>query len=95
MAQSLEDVISGIVKARFADAEIEDITYESDFDSDGDPILRITVVFASELAAVDPHKLAGLVRQVRPSLNERREARFPIFRFVSKRDNDRMRHEAA
>ncbi len=95
MAQSLEDVISGIVKARFADAEIDSIEVKPDLDSDDEPILRITVVFASEMAALESHKLAGLARHVRPTLEERKESRFPIFRFISKRDNDRLRHEAA
>lgn len=95
MAQSLADVISGVVKERFGDAEIDSIKVVPDLDSDGDRILRITVVFASELAAMESHKLAGIARHIRPSLEAREERGFPIFRFVSKRDNDRLRHEAA
>jgi len=95
MNQALEDIISGIVRARFADAEIESIGIEPDKDSDGDPILRVTVVFSSDMAELEPSKLAGLVRHVRPKLIEQHEPGFPIFRFVSKRDNDRIRHEAA
>lgn len=95
MAQTLEEVISGIVKERFADAVIDSITVMADVDSDGDPILRVTVVFDSEIAKIEPSKLAGLARHVRPKIMERNDAAFPIFRFMSKRDNERLRHAAA
>jgi len=95
MANSLEEIVSGIVRERFADAIIDSIAVEADEDNDGDPILRITVVFASEIANIESHKLAGLARHLRPKLTERKESGFPIFRFISKRDNDRLTHEAA
>ncbi|MBV9839950.1 MAG: hypothetical protein JOY99_00185 [Sphingomonadaceae bacterium] len=95
MAASLEDIVSGIVKERFTDAKIDSISIEPDSDSDGDPILRITVVFDSDVSGLESSKLAGLVRHVRPKLRERGDTGFPIFRFLSKRDNDRLRHAAA
>ena len=95
MANSLEDIISGIVRERFADAVIDSISVEADEDSDGDPILRVTVVFDSEIAQLEPSKLAGLVRHVRPKIRNRKGAAFPIFRFMSKSDSDRLRHAAA
>jgi len=95
MSQTLDNIIAPIVRARFADAEIESIEIVPDEDSDGDRILRITVVFRSDMTRLEPSKLAGLTRHVRPKLMEQRETGFPIFRFVSKRDNDRLRHEAA
>lgn len=95
MANALDDAIAAVVRERFADALIDSVTVEADEDSDGDPILRITVVFESEIADLETHRLTGLARHVRPSLIERREAGFPIFRFMTKRDSDRLRHEAA
>lgn len=95
MAKSLEDIISGIVKERFADSTIDSIAVEADVDSDGEPILRVTVVFDSEIAKLEPSRLTGLVRHVKPRIMERKDGAFPIFRFMSKRDSDRLRHEAA
>jgi len=95
MAVSLEEIVSQVVRERLAEAEIDSVRVEADQDSDGDPILRITVVFASEIAELESRKLAGLMRHMRPKLEERKEAGFPIFRFLSKRDSDRLRHEAA
>lgn len=95
MAVSLEEIVSQIVRQRFSDAEIDSIKVEPDQDSDGDRILRITVVFASEIAKLESRKLAGLARHMRPKLEERKEAGFPIFRFLSKRDSERLGHAAA
>lgn len=95
MANSLEDIISGIIKERFSDAVIDSIKVKPDFDSDGDRILRVTIVFDSEIAKLDPSRLAGLTRHVRPKIENRKDAGFPIFRFMSKRDSDRLSHEAA
>ncbi|MDP9412753.1 MAG: hypothetical protein M3Q08_01395 [Pseudomonadota bacterium] len=95
MAVSLEEIVSKIVRERFVDAKIDSIKVEADQDSDGDPILRITVVFDSEIADLESRKLVGLARHMRPKLQERKEAGFPIFRFLSKRDSERLRHAAA
>lgn len=95
MALSLEEIVSELVRERFADTEIDSIKVEADRDSDGDPILRITVVFDSEVAKLESSKLAGLARHMRPKLEERSEPGFPIFRFLSKRDSERLRHAAA
>ncbi len=95
MPASIEDVVSEIVHQRFPDALIDSVTVDADSDSDGDPILRITVVFASDMTSLEAHKLAGLARHVRPRLEERQNVAFPIFRFISKSDNDRLRHAAA
>ena len=95
MAKSLEDIITEIVKERFSDAVINSIEVQADQDSDGDPILRVTVVFDSEISTLEARKLSGLTRHVRPKIMSREDAAFPVFRFVSKRENDRIRHEAA
>lgn len=95
MADSLEKIISGIVKERFADVKIDSIKVIGDVDSDGERILRVTVVFESEIAKLDPSKLASLTRHIRPKIEKRQDAGFPIFRFMSKRDSDRLTHEAA
>jgi hypothetical protein len=95
MASSLEEVILETVKERFSDAMIESISIDPDKDSDGDAILRITIIFDSDIEKLESAKLTGLVRHVRPKLAAQKEDRFPIFRFVSKRENDRLKHAAA
>lgn len=95
MDEALHELFSDIVKDRFPDATIDSVTVEADVDSDGDPILRVTVVFDSEIAGLEARRLASLTRHARPKLREHNDNRFPIFRFLSKRDNDRLAHAAA
>lgn len=95
MASDLEKIIAKIVGERFPDAIIDSISVDPDQDSDGEPILWITVVFDSEISELGSHEMAGLPRHLRPSLLKRQENAFPIFRFMTKRDRDRLRHEAA
>jgi hypothetical protein len=95
MDDALRELFSEVVKERFPDAVIDDITVVADEDSDGDPILRVTIVFDSEIADIEARSVASLTRHARPKLREHNDNRFPIFRFLSKRDNDRLAHAAA
>jgi hypothetical protein len=95
MAQSLEDVVAAVVIARFAHSIVDHVSVAPDVDSDGEPILRVMVVFADDISELDMRELAGIVRHVRPALLEHQETAFPIFRFLTKRDWNRLRHEAA
>lgn len=95
MDDDLQAIVSQLVRERFPDAAIDTVTVVADEDSDGDPILRVTVVFESEIADLEARQLASLTRHVRPKLREHNDHRFPIFRFLSKRDNDRLAHAAA
>lgn len=93
--KSLDDAIAEVVKARLDASVIDHIEVEADDDSDGEPILRITVVFSKGIESLDSHRLAGLARYVRPELAEQGNTRFPIFRFISKRDFERQNRAAA
>lgn len=95
MANSLEKIISGIVRERFKGAEIDSISVSPDLDSDGDPILRVTVVLTSDVSQLESSKLAGLTRHVRAKIVNRKDAAFPIFRFMTKSDSDRLKRAAA
>ncbi len=55
-------------------------------DHDGDPILRVTVVYEGDYKRLDPSKLLGFVRHLRPALSERGEERFPVMSYISRED---------
>jgi len=95
MPESIEDVVKDVVSTNFDDVVIDSIDVEADRDSDGDPILRITVVFDADINTVDGTALAGLIRHLRPRLREQNEEAFPIFRFMTKKDSDGLRRAAA
>lgn len=95
MAPSLQQLVSQVVQERFRGVAIDRVEVMPDVDHDGDPVLRITVVFDAEIEDVDVDELVGWVRHLRPKLLERGEEAFPITRFMTKRDYDSLRHEAA
>jgi hypothetical protein len=64
-------------------------------DSDGEPIWRVTVVFTVAPTKADGPKLASLGRHIGSALEELGEYRFPITRFVSKREASQLRLAAA
>ncbi|MBV1707649.1 MAG: hypothetical protein KGQ37_10630 [Hyphomicrobiales bacterium] len=95
MTNSLEKVVKQTVRQHLDGATIDTITVQPDEDSDGDPVLRITVVISSDMGAIDPRRLTSMGRIMRPKLEDLGEPGFPIFRFISKRDYKRLKHEAA
>ncbi|MBX9797552.1 hypothetical protein [Sphingomonas sp.] len=95
MDAALQKAIEELIGTRFEGATIDRIDFEATEDSDGDPVLWITIVFDSEMSQIKSGRMAGLARHLRPALIEQKEERFPMVRFMSKRDHDRLDHVAA
>lgn len=75
-------VIRKIVEDELAPAKITNLFVEPDEDHDGDPILRIKIVFEVEEGhELDSRKVIGLARHLREPLENLGEARFPVFNF--------------
>jgi len=92
---AIDDIVASVVKERLNGVTIESIEVERDVDSDGDPILRITVVFDAEGAELDPEKLVTIPRHLRSKLKKPDVDRFPMFSFISKGDAKKLKHAAA
>lgn len=74
-------VIRDVVEHQLAPARIVSVSVSEDDDFDGDPILRIDVVFEIEGDQLDPQKVMGLARHLREPLERLEEDRFPVFSF--------------
>lgn len=73
-----------IVQQQLKPAQIVDLRVTEADDADGDPILRVEVVFKVTGDRLDPEKVLGLVRHLRePLQNKLNEKRFPVFSFVT------------
>lgn len=83
MAQSLRDTIFRIVSEELAPATIVDLEVSHDSDHDGDPILRIEIVFDTKNGRLDSDKILGLGRHLREPLLAQKETGFPIFSFMT------------
>ncbi len=83
MSDQLTKVVTSVVEEQLAPVRIVSVSVEEDIDHDGDPVLRVSVVFESEDEDLDPDRVLGLVRHLREPLKELQEARFPIFSFMT------------
>jgi hypothetical protein len=85
--RTLEDIVEDVLRERFDDVDIDDIQVRRDEDHDGDPILRITVVYNTKnKKGLDARKTSSIVRVMRPHLDQVNENAFPVVSFVSRSD---------
>lgn len=94
MNPKIEELVQRIVQAEFPDARLQSVEVEEAVDADGDPILRVTVVFETS-KDIDNAKTPGLVRHLWPELRAAKEMRFPLFRLMTSADAKRLRTAAA
>lgn len=85
MGKQLEAAIEKVIREDFPDAKLLAVKIKEDEGFDGDPILRITVIFQTT-HGFDPKRAAGIVRRIRPALRENEVDAFPVFSFMSKKD---------
>lgn len=85
----IEAIIKDVALNQFSEDAIESVTVEEGTDFDGDPVFNVTVVLKST-RGFDAHKASGFARHIRPRLMERDQYRFPLVRFMSKADADRL-----
>ena len=77
-------VVNRVVREQLAPTQIVNLTVNEAEDADGDPILRIEVVFDAARGRPDPKKVLGLIRHLRrPLLDEGGSERFPVFSFMT------------
>ena len=72
----------------FPDCELRDVSAHDDFECDGDPTLRMKVVFDPVNGGLDPRRASTLVRSLRAELALRDISEFPVMTFVSVDDAD-------
>lgn len=86
VTQDLRDALREKVQAEMDDLRIEDFKVTADHDHDGDPILRVEIVYDDTAGAPQTARMTALTRRVRPLLQDEQFDAFPIFRFVAARD---------
>ena len=79
-------VITPVLKKQLAPARVLDVRVDEGFDADGDPILRIQVVYEAEQDRLDPHKVVSLIRHLRGPLNKEGSEHFPVLSFMTEEE---------
>ncbi|NPD19635.1 hypothetical protein [Alterinioella nitratireducens] len=78
LREQIEKEMSGI--------KITDFQAQSDLDHDGDPILRLQIVYDEAEGEPRASRMSALARHIRPWLDTRLPNTFPVFRFLTARD---------
>lgn len=92
---ALERTIGQIIRRHLCTTRVLEVDVKRGQDRDGDPVLRITVVFDGEPTARDATRRVGLVRHIRAGLEGENAESFPLLSFVSKREAAKLKLAAA
>jgi hypothetical protein len=84
--EKVKAVLADFLHGQFKRIRILEINVHDDMDTSGDEILVINIIFEGSPDDVDPKKLAGIERLLRPKLDEIQETAFPLVSFISKTD---------
>ena len=82
--ERLASYIADSLNSRFKNVEIVDVKIEQDIDRDGDPILRVLLIFDGEITDADVKVVVGAARQLQPKLDEIDDDIYPVLSFVSR-----------
>ena len=76
------DALSRTLRA----VKILDVRLSEDVGPEGEDVLRIDVIFEGDPQKIDPRLISGMVRTLRPVLEEAHESAFPLISLISKSD---------
>ena len=79
-------LIERILRDQITPARLTQVVVAEDFDSDGDPILRVRAIYDSSAPMPEAEKLFSATAVVRLSLILDGEQRFPLLSFISSDD---------
>lgn len=97
--QELRDKVAEIVRETLAERFAGEFKFDpirvipavdEHGDGDGEPYLRIMIVFDGDQEALDPRWTSGLIRRIRPKLIEAGVEEFPSPSFVEKSEWPRL-----
>ena len=88
MQKNIDKTLKEFVQKELTPAEIVDLRTEETEDADGEPLLRIWVVYKAKNNLLDPEKTVRLSRSLRQSFAELCMSRFPLFSFIIPEEAD-------
>ncbi|MYE37319.1 MAG: hypothetical protein F4X24_07120 [Rhodobacteraceae bacterium] len=90
MHEKFDDTLKKIIQKQLEPAEIVRLSFKEDEDADGDPIMRIRVVFKADEDCLDPNKTLGLARHLRQTMGNIFVERHPIFYFRTQEEDESL-----
>jgi hypothetical protein len=89
MASDTERTIEKTIRDRLPSGAVESVRIQEQFDNDGEPIFRITVVLKNP-RSINRREMISLARHIQGAMTENR---FPLLEFLSV--SDARKREAA
>lgn len=89
------EIVRSFLDKTFEGVKIVAVNVRTRTDAEGDEVYDIHVVVGPGSRALDPKKMAGLVRQIRPNLEDAGEHGFPVFSFIDKSELGTLKPEFA
>jgi hypothetical protein len=83
----LTKAIHDVIVRELDPARIDRVDVARDLDHDGDPILRIKIVFEAENDRLNPTAVRGLIRHLRAALIPLDVTEFPMFNFATVKED--------
>ncbi|MDE2760351.1 MAG: hypothetical protein OXH90_08665 [Paracoccaceae bacterium] len=90
MHENFDKTLKEIIQKRLEPAEIVRLSFKEDEDADGDPIMRIRIVFKADEDLLDPNKTLGLARHLRETMGNIFIERHPIFYFRTQEEDESL-----
>ncbi|MDE2760138.1 MAG: hypothetical protein OXH90_07570 [Paracoccaceae bacterium] len=87
MQEKIDNKLKKIVQEQLEPATIVRLQSEKAEDHDGDPIMRIRVVYEAENNRLDPNKALGLSRILSEKLSKIFTERYPVFYFLTQEED--------
>jgi hypothetical protein len=84
---TLISAIRDVIVRELDPARIARVDVARDVDHDGDPILRIKIVFEAENDRLNPAAVGGLIRHLRAALAPLDVTEFPLFNFATVKED--------
>lgn len=84
---ALIGAIHDVIVRELDPARIERVDVARDLDHDGDPILRIKIVFEAINDRLNPRAVKGLARHLREPLEALKVEEFPMFSFATVKED--------
>lgn len=84
MPEPLQEIVESTVLQHMAKSSIERVLSEEGRDHDGDPIVRVTIIFDGSKKPLDISETVGVSRHLAEKLSAAGYELFPSLRFVDK-----------
>jgi len=85
-------IIRAAIDEQLSADAVQSVQIEESLDSDGEPILKITIVLTKRAPSLAGKKMVGVARAIRTKIKDDRL--FPIIDFISESDARRKRATA-